>query len=188
MANRPSPQSIKTVVTYLEQSVRPSMAIPMPVNLHIALMKQIDIPLHFYRYLQYRTGLDYHWVARLRLDDDALGKIVHSANTHIHVLFRQGAPAGFFELAKIDEQTVSLEYFGLMSHATGLGLGRWFLSQALEAAWELGPERVTVNTCTLDHGAALPLYQKLGFQPIGQSETFIEPLSEDDILRLNPLK
>ena len=26
--------------------------------------------------------------------------------------------------------------------------------------------KLTVNTCTLDHKAALPLYQKLGFEPV----------------------
>ena len=51
-------------------------------------------------------------------------------------------------------------------------------------AWESSPNKVTVNTCTLDHPAALPLYQKLGFTPIGQSETFIHPLGDDDLLRI----
>lgn len=176
---------LKAVVTYLEQTSRPKLFVPMPVNLQVALMKQVDMPLHFYRYLQYRTGLEYHWVARLRLDDEALQKIIHDPATSIHVLYLKGAPAGFFELNSIDPETVSLEYLGLMRHARGLGLGRWFLSQALEAAWGLNPLSVKVNTCTLDHSAALPLYQKLGFTPVGQSETFINPLTDADILRNN---
>lgn len=176
---------LKAVVTYLEQTERPKLFVPMPVNLQVALMKQADMPLHFYRYLQYRIGLEYHWVARLRLDDAALGKIIHDPATIIHVLYLKGAPAGFFELDRIDQETVNLEYFGLMPHARGLGLSRWFLLQALEAAWGLNPQRVTVNTCTFDHAAALPLYQKIGFEPIGQSETFTNPLTDKDILRFN---
>jgi thiosulfate/3-mercaptopyruvate sulfurtransferase len=176
---------IKAVVTYLEQTTRPKLYVPMPVNLHVALMKQSEMPLHFYRYLQYRTGQDYHWVARLRLNDDALQKIVHDPATSIHVLYLNGAPAGFYELHNKDPETVGLEYFGLMSHAQGLGLGRWFLAQAIETAWGYNPLKVKVSTCTLDHSAALPLYQKLGFAPIGQSETFIHPLSDADIIRMN---
>lgn len=176
---------LKAVVTYLEQTTRPKLFVPMPVNLQVALMKQADMPLHFYRYLQYRTGLEYHWVARLRLDDEALRKIIHDPATIIHVLYLKGAPAGFFELHSADQETVSLEYFGLMPHVRGLGLGRWFLSQALEAAWGLNPLRLKVSTCSLDHGAALPLYQKLGFEPVGQSETFINPLTDRDIIRIN---
>ena len=175
---------LKAVVTYLEQTQRPTLLCPMPVNLHVALMKQQDVPLHFYRYLQYRTGREWHWVSRLRLEDDALSKIVHAPETSINVLYLNGAPSGFFELCQTDPETVNLEYFGLMAHAHGRGLGRWLLSQALEAAWEASPIKVTVNTCTLDHPAALPLYQKLGFTPIGQSETFLHPLSDSDLLRI----
>ncbi len=175
---------LKAVVTFLEQTARPKLFVPMPVNLHVALMKQTDMPLHFYRYLQYRVGRNFHWVARLRLDDSSLAKIVHDPATAIHVLYLNGAPAGFFELNNSDPQKVSLEYFGTMREAHGLGLGRWFLSQAIEAAWNLNPLKVTVNTCTLDHPAALPLYQKLGFMPVGQSDTFLHPLTDDDLLRL----
>jgi len=72
----------------------------------------------------------------------------------------------------------------LALESLGLGLGRWFLAQAIETAWSFNPLRATVRTCTLDHPAALPLYQKMGFVPVGQSETFIHPLTEADILRL----
>ncbi len=182
MAKAPAPK--RAVVTYLEQHNRPTLFCPMPVNQNTALMVPNNMPLHFYRYLQYRTGKAWDWVARLRLDDDALSKIIHADDTSVHVLYLDGAPAGFFELKKIDAETVNLEYFGLMQHTHGKGLGRWFLSQALDAAWNLGPKKVTVCTCTLDHKAALPLYQKFGFSPIGQSETFIHPLGDTDLMRI----
>lgn len=183
MADRPKP--LKAVVTYLEQSERPKLFAPMPVNLNVALMIPAEMPLHFYRYLQYRTGFDYHWVSRLRLDDDTLAGIIYAPTTSIHVLFLDGAPSGFFELSARDPQNVSLEYFGLMGHAHGRGLGNWFLAQAIDSAWNLNPTRVKVNTCTLDHPAALPLYQKLGFVPVGQSTTFIHPLTDDDLVRVS---
>jgi GNAT superfamily N-acetyltransferase len=65
----------------------------------------------------------------------------------------------------------------MMQHATGLGLGRWFLGAAIEAAWSTGPKQISVQTCTLDHPAALPLYQKLGFSPVGQQKEMVQPLT-----------
>ena len=58
---------------------------------------------------------------------------------------------------------VELVFFGMMEHAIGRGFGRWFLGAAIEAAWAYHPERVIVQTCTLDHPSALALYQKMGF-------------------------
>ncbi|TIX52655.1 MAG: GNAT family N-acetyltransferase, partial [Mesorhizobium sp.] len=45
------------------------------------------------------------------------------------------------------------------------------------AAWSHGPRRVTVQTCTLDHPAALPLYQKLGFAPVAQKKEIVHPMT-----------
>ena len=180
-------QPLKTTVTYLEMTEPPQAHFPLPVNIQAAVMRARNIPLHFYRYLQYRTGRPWHWVYRLRLDDAALAKIVHGERTTISVLYLEGAPAGFFELYREDASTVDLSYFGLMPHAQGRGLGKWFLTQAVMTAWSFKPSRLTVNTNTLDHRAALPLYQRIGFRPIGQTDTFIRPLNEDDLLRLSLL-
>ena len=187
MARTKKPAPLKTPVTYLEMTARPAGHYPLPVNVHAALMRTERVPLHFYRYLQYRTGRDYHWVYRLRMDDETLSGVVHDPATTLDVLYLDGAPAGFFELKREDEATVDLAYFGLMAHAQGRGLGRWFLRQALDTAWAMEPARVTVNTCTLDHRAALSLYQKMGFVPTGQTETFIHPLTDADHVRLAKL-
>jgi GNAT superfamily N-acetyltransferase len=68
----------------------------------------------------------------------------------------------------------------MMEHAMGQGLGRWFLGAAIAACWATRPQLVTVQTCTLDHPAALPLYQKLGFTPVGQSRETILPMSFEE--------
>ncbi|RUY60399.1 GNAT family N-acetyltransferase, partial [Mesorhizobium sp. M7A.F.Ca.CA.001.05.1.1] len=94
----------------------------------------------------------------------------------IRVLYLDGAPAGFFDLKPHLPEEVELAYFGMMEHATGQGIGRWFLGSAIAAAWSHGPKRVTVQTCTLDHPAALPLYQKLGFAPVAQKKEIVHPL------------
>ena len=68
-------------------------------------------------------------------------------------------------------ESCELAYFGLTEAASGLGLGRWLLRTALARAWERpGMRKISVETCTLDHPAALALYQQAGFVPIGRAE------------------
>jgi GNAT superfamily N-acetyltransferase len=52
----------------------------------------------------------------------------------------------------------------LLPHAVGTGQGGALLTGAIERAWAMGASRVYVNTCSLDHPAALSNYQKRGFQ------------------------
>jgi GNAT superfamily N-acetyltransferase len=178
------PGGLATTVTYLELQPPGPRREALPSGHAVALMRAPGIPLHFYRYLMFRTGRPWHWVWRLRRTDEELSSIVHADSTDIHVLILDGAPAGFFEIDRSEAPVHNIAYFGLMQHAAGRGLGRWFLSEAIQAALEGAPEKVTVNTCTLDHPAALPLYQKLGFRPIGREETTILPLSDAELLRL----
>lgn len=184
MAPTAKPKSLKATVTHLEMRKRPRISPPLPVNLHATLMRATDIPLHFYRYLQWRVGREWHWVNRLRMNDKALAAIVHSKTTRIFVLSVDGAPAGFFELSDTRDAVVELVYFGLMAHVRKRGLGEWMLGQALEAAWTNTPACVKVSTNTLDHSAALPLYQRMGFAPVSQNQAIIRPLADEEILAL----
>ncbi len=70
-------------------------------------------------------------------------------------------------------------YFGLAPDYTGLGLGAFFLGEAIAIAWDKGPRRLHVQTCTLDHPRALPLYQRFGFQPFGQVEAEVLPMGDE---------
>ena len=184
MAKAAKPKSLKASVTHLEMKRRPRATAPLPVNLHASLIRATDIPLHFYRYLQWQVGREWNWVARLRMTDQQLSKIVHAKTTRIFVLSVDGAPAGFFELADLEDSTVELSYFGLMGHVRKRGLGEWMLGQALTTAWSTTPARVIVSTNTLDHPAALPLYQKMGFEPVSQNQAIIRPLADEEILAL----
>ena len=184
MAKPAKPKSLKATVTHLEMTGRPRTVKPLPVNLHATLIRATDIPLHFYRYLQWRVGREWNWVARLRMTDEQLSAIVHARTTRIFVLSVDGAPAGFFELSDRDDAVVELSYFGLMAHVHRRGLGEWMLGQAMITAWSTTPARVTVSTNTLDHPAALPLYQKMGFEPVSQNQAIIRPLADEEILAL----
>ena len=107
-------------------------------------------------------------VARLRekgIEDEAV---------EIYVLYADGAPAGFAELDRRSRGEIELAYFGMMPFFIGRGLGRYLLAWAIERAWSYEPERLAVNTCTLDHPKALPLYQQLGFKPYKQEHRVID--------------
>jgi GNAT superfamily N-acetyltransferase len=119
-------------------------------------------------------------VNALRLSDEELAAGLVHPGRDIRVLYLDGAPAGLFDLKPHPPETIELAYFGMMEHALGQGIGRWFLGAAIDAAWSTGPSVVTVQTCTLDHPAALPLYQKVGFSPIGQSQELVTPMSFEE--------
>ncbi|GLS28547.1 Acetyltransferase (GNAT) domain-containing protein [Mesorhizobium albiziae] len=173
-------EAIPVTVTFLEMSAPPSHYPPLPYNRQVALMRTRNMQLHYYRYLIDRVGRKWHWVNVLRMSDEELAGKIHDPDRDIRVLYLDGAPAGFFDLKTHLPGEVELSYFGMMEHAIGQGIGRWFLGAAVEAAWSYTPKVVTVQTCTLDHPAALPLYQRLGFSPVGQKKEAVLPMSFSD--------
>lgn len=184
MAKKAQPAPIAVHITALEMTSPPKQSLPVPVNVHTAILGAPDIPLAFYRFLYRQVGSRWHWVDRLRMDDETLAATIHDKRNSVTVLYVNGAPAGFFELLKIDEDTIELSHFGLFERALGLGIGKWFLLQTLYAAWASGPTCVTVTTNSLDHPRALQLYQMFGFSPVGTRDTEIVPLSEAEMLAL----
>lgn len=178
MAGKGRPAPVEVTVTHLEMSAPPAHYPPLPGGRQVALLRARNMPLHFYRYLQDRVGRDWMWVNALRLDDAELEARIHEPDRDIRILYLEGAPAGFFEIRTDLLPKVEIAYFGMMEHATGQGLGRWFLGSAIAAAWSYKPEKVFLQTCTQDHPAALPLYQKMGFSPVGQSRETLIPLTE----------
>jgi GNAT superfamily N-acetyltransferase len=172
------PAGVEVTVTFLEMSVPPAHPPPLPLNQPIALLQARNIPLHFYRYLLDRVGRRWKWERSLRLTDEALSAELTHPGRDVRVLYLDGAPAGFFDIRPHLPESAEIAYFGMMEQALSRGLGRWFLGAAISAAWQHKPQMVTVQTCTLDHPAALPLYQKLGFSPVGQSKEIVHPLTD----------
>ncbi|MDX3924777.1 MAG: GNAT family N-acetyltransferase [Shinella sp.] len=184
MAPRKAPAPMAVHITALEMTAPPKQSLPVPVNIHTAIMRVPDIPLPFYRFLYTQVGRRWHWVDRLRMSDGELSALLHDKRNSVTVLYVNGAPAGFYELFQEDGETVELVHFGLFEHALGLGLGKWFLLQTLYAAWSMNPKRVRVTTNNLDHPRALQLYQMFGFSPVSTSDGTITPLRDDELLDL----
>ena len=117
-------------------------------------------------------GGPWHWTDRLDEDPDTLAAFVADPQVRLYTLIRAGWPAGFFQLDTRQAGRCDLAYFGLVPEAIGQGLGRYLLRTAVHLGWDLpGVDRLTVETCTLDHPRALGLYQKAGFVPVAQKET-----------------
>jgi hypothetical protein len=151
-------------VTFLRMDRPPRGPAPrLPADARVERVQRCSLP--FYRYLYDTVGRDYVWWLRRTMADAELAAILASRGVSVHVLYRGGEPAGFYELDRRADGTVNLSYFGLMPRAIGQGVGRALLRHAVDAAWTGGATRaVTVNTCTADHPRALPNYLAAGFQ------------------------
>lgn len=174
---------LKAHVTQLEMTAPPKTSLPVPVNIQTAIIRAPNIPLHYYRYLYRQVGKRWHWYKRLRMTDEELAAAIHDPHVSVTVLYVDGAPAGFFELRQENEEIIELSYFGLFERAIGLGIGKWFLLQALYAAWQDNPRKVTVTTNTLDHPRALQLYQMMGFSPVSTYEALVQPMTDAELLK-----
>ncbi len=166
-------------ITYLEQTERPILPQPAkPPRRKIALLRAEQAPVHFYRYLYRLVGDPYHWVSRRRMDDAQIAAIIHHPEVFLYVLYVDGAPAGMAEIDERNPEASELKFFGLAPDFTGGGFGRYFMTNILDLAWSHAPKKLRLETCTLDHPAALPLYQKVGFKVFGRRQGVVELMDQ----------
>ncbi len=161
---------ISYTVTYLEMTRRPDRGIPpAPLVGGVTLMRAEEPTPEFFLFLYDMVGAEYDWTDRHQAPEETAA-FVTDANVELYVLYVKGGPAGFYQLDFREVGICDLSYFGLAPKLVGRGLGPWLLGGAIHSAWDRGIENMTVNTCTLDHPAALGLYQRWGFQPVRREE------------------
>jgi ribosomal protein S18 acetylase RimI-like enzyme len=126
----------------------------------------------------YRTvGEAFHWRDRWDWTDQQIAAHLADPANQLFVATRAGAKqtvalAGWYELRRVPEDaSVEIAYFGIVPAEFGRGFGKHLLSSAVRDAWALGPKRVWLHTCTLDHPNALPNYLARGFTPY-RTETY----------------
>lgn len=174
---------VATTVTFLEMA-RPPAGLPgPPPGFDGSIEPAADLAVQDYRRLVDRVGRPWRWSDFLLRDRAEVAERLAEPDRSIHILRRQGATLGFFEIAPV-AGAIELVLFGLVPEATGRGLGRWFLGQALARAWSSGPPRVVTRTCTFDHPAALRLYLGAGFAIVGYQADTIRCLSDRECERL----
>lgn len=165
-------QSVDYRVTWLEMTERPGYGWPvLPATREAVLLRADSPPWWWFLTLYDAVGRDYAWTDKHKMPRDEIEAWVQDPAVSIHTLMSRGWPQGFFMLDGREEGVCDLAYFGLVPEAVGTGLGSWLLKTAILTAWARpGTQRLTVNTCTLDHPRALAQYQRMGFTPVGTSE------------------
>ena len=159
---------VDVVISYLEltalDSAPESGRRDLPAGVELRLEKSPEVAAiagAMYR----AVGADFYWLDRAGWTDEQWRHEVDRDGVELWTARVADTIAGYFEL-HVATGSVELKYFGLTPQFIGRGLGGPLLSAAVRRALSLGPGRVTLNTCTLDHPAALPNYLAHGFRAI----------------------
>jgi len=140
----------------------PAPAPPPSLALEVKQARRLSPELG--RFLYTAVGGNWYWIDRLTWTYQQWLDWQGAAGRETWVAYLDGTPAGYFELDGSVGDDIELAYFGLLPAFIGMGLGGWLLTRALERAWELGPGRVWVHTCSLDGPNALANYQARGMK------------------------
>lgn len=164
---------VGAVVTFLEM-VEPPVPVPLPDS-ELRLETWIRPDLNRYRALFRRVGGRWLWYSRLAMDNERLSGTI--AEVHV-ALDPAGREVGMIELDHSEPGQCLIRFLGLVPELAGQGHGRWLMANTLALAWRPGVRRVHVNTCSLDHPAALPSYLRAGFRAYRRAfESFPDPRS-----------
>jgi len=141
-------------------------------------VKQAKVPCpELNRFFYTAVGGDWYWIDRLKWSYERWQTYLDRPELETWLGYSGGTPAGYFELEAQLGSNVEIVYFGILPQFVGQGLGGALLAAAVERAWQMGPTRVWVHTCTLDHPSALGNYLARGFR-IFKQETAHEDLPE----------
>jgi GNAT superfamily N-acetyltransferase len=162
---------VGAVVTFLEMTERPR---PQPApDAPLQLVRWREVDPAKYRTLFERVGGRWLWYSRLAMDNSTLLASVGEVHA---VVDRRRVEVGMIELDFRQAGECLIRFLGLVPELAGRGHGKWLFAQTLALAWRAEVRRVHVNTCSLDHPAALPSYVKAGFTPNRRAfETFPDP-------------
>lgn len=165
------PGHLGTVVTRLEMRGRPPLRPTPPSPLRLVRWK--DPGPARYRLLFARVGGPWLWYSRLAFDDARLQAEMGEVHA---VVDPAGIEVGLLELDFREPGECLIRFLGLVPELAGKGHGKWLFAMTLALAWRPGVRRLRVNTCTLDHPAALKAYLRAGFRAYERAlETFPDP-------------
>lgn len=153
---------IAMVVTFLEMTA-PAPLRPAPLPEGADIMPWPEPALADYRAMMDAIGRDWLWSNRLRLSDAALSEAIHHPEVQLFRLLRGKHRLGLLELSFKLPDTCEVSFFGVVPEAIGTTAARCLMNRAIELAWTRPIRRMQLNTCTLDHPAALDFYRRSGF-------------------------
>ncbi len=159
-------KTVEVTITYLEME-HPAMFHPSHAAEGNVSLERLDpAEAETAEQLYADVGNEYYWLERAEWREDKWRDELETPGSEFWVLKDEDEDAGFFLLTEPQPRTSEILYLGLRPGFEGRGLGGHLLSCAIERAWETGADRVLVNTCTLDHPAALPNYLARGFEVV----------------------
>jgi len=158
-----APGKIAAIVTYVEM-LEPPQVVAAPSS-GVSLRRVENPDLSWYRDIYQKAGAQWLWFSRLEMTGEQVIQVLNRPTTELYIAERGGSEIGMTELDRSQPPEVEITSFGLFREAFGQGLGRIFMAQLLEKAWQKGTSRVWLHTCTLDSPAALTFYLKCGFRP-----------------------
>ena len=130
----------------------------------VSFLKAISPNTSYFLYFYKEVGQKYEWTDWLQSERSKLESFLTDDNVILYSIILRGVPKGFFVLDYRHLPICDLAYFGLFDDVTGKGLGKFMMNRVFEEVIESGDAKtLTVNTNTLDHKSALPLYKKAGF-------------------------
>jgi GNAT superfamily N-acetyltransferase len=178
--------------THLEQT-SPEQLVPgsRPLPPNARLERVVDISADFSKFLYRSVGSGWNWTDRLPLTRGQWDAILRTPGSETWVLWLDGSPAGYIELAGRrgpEGSEVEILYFGLFPEFLGRGLGGALLAEGIGQAWQLDNRwqgflpvrRVWVHTCSLDGPAALANYVSRGMRVFKTEEEDVEPADAAD--------
>jgi GNAT superfamily N-acetyltransferase len=116
------------------------------------------------RFLYTAVGGNWYWIDRLPWTyEEWLARLSHP-RVETWVMYEKGTPAAYFELDGSVDPMVEIAFLGVLPGFMKRGLGGWLLTEAIRRAWEMGPRRVWVHTCSLDAPHALANYRARGMR------------------------
>ncbi|MFL4474578.1 GNAT family acetyltransferase [Paeniglutamicibacter sp. MACA_103] len=178
---------IEVTTTHLQQlspeGILPSSR-PLPAGARIE--RVAEITPEFSKFLYRGVGSGWNWSDRLSLTRTEWESLVRTPGVETHVLYVDGAPGGYVELAgRVQDSGTEVEimYFGLFPQCIGRGLGGALLTEGISRAWDLDSRfegfppvsRVWVHTCSLDGPAAIANYEARGLRIFHTETEMVEP-------------
>lgn len=160
---RMKPVRAPTRVWYLEMRERSQLKPARAVEQVVAAHAEVPVGA-LSRFFYLEVGHDHHWVDLAGWSAEQWQR--HAERMATIIGWYRNTPCGYGELDRRADGTVNVTYFGLLKPFQGRGIGGHLLTEVVRAAWALGADRVTLNTCELDGQHALDNYRARGFQVI----------------------
>lgn len=152
------------LTTWYLEMLSPDELRPKRADVPDLTVQQATTPCpEFSRFLYTSVGGHWYWSDRLPWTYDQWLTYLNRPELETWVAYYSGTPAGYCELLAQADESVKLEYFGLLPQFIGLGIGGHLLTRSIERAWAMNAQRVWVHTCSLDSQHAYKNYEARGF-------------------------